>query len=211
MHPHSVTVKSSVIPQLSWLATLVSFYTFSFAFLFHYQIFPQGLIIYLLSAVVWFTPSLLFSQFSWPITYYYNSLLVGLPDSNCSPTSQHPLARISFHKYYFYHRHLYIKNGNTIKCECFSLSLKFHEKYLQPCYLNNPSPSLPPFFSLHQPHFSRFTSEASTQATPCLLCPLCDFLFPKLQSFTNAISSSWQSLLSMWLSVYNLQLLCLVA
>ena len=98
-----------------------------------------------------------------------------------------------------------------IKCEYFSLFLKFHDNYLQPCYLNNTSPSLPPFFSLHQPHFSCFTSEASTQATPCLWCPLCDFLFPKLQSFANAISSSWRSLLPMWLSVYNLQLLCLVA
>ena len=196
MHPHSVTVKSSVIPQLSWLATLESFYTFSFAFLFHYQIFPQGLIIYMLSAVVWFTPSLLFSQFSWPITYYYNSLLVGLPDSNCFPTSQHPLAGISFHKYYFYHRHLYIKIDNTIKCEFFSLFLKFHENYLQPCYLNNPSSSLPPFLSVHQPHFSCFISEASPQATPCLLRPLCDFLFPKLQSFANA-----RSLLPMWLFI----------
>lgn len=183
------------------IATLESFYTFSFAFLLLYQIFRQGLIIFLLSAVVWFTPSSP-SRFSWPITCYYNSFLVGLPDSSYSPTSQHSLAGISFHKYHLYHMHLYLKIGNGIKYEFFSLFSKSTQELFTTLLSQQPVPlpcSLPPsflsFLSLHQPPFSCFTSEVSTQATPCLLCPLCDLLFPKLWSFANAFPSSWQYLL----------------
>lgn len=126
-----------------------------------------------------------------------HSLLVGLPDSSSSLTSQHSIARISFHKDHFYPRNLNVKIGNRFKCEFFNLFLKFLQQlFATHIYLTNPFFTLShsllfhhpfPFLSCHQPHFSGFTSQVSVQTIPCLLSPVCDLLCSKLQSFTNAI------------------------
>lgn len=50
-----------------------------------------------------------------------------------------------------------------------------------------------PFLSFHHPYFSGLTSEVSIQAIPCLLSPVHELLFPKLQSFANTFSFSWDT------------------
>lgn len=67
-----------------------------------------------------------------------------LPDSTCSPASQHSIARISFHKYHFYHRNLNIEIGNRINCEFVSPLLKsIQQLFTTLIYVNNPCPSSP--------------------------------------------------------------------
>lgn len=147
-----------------------------------------GIFVFFLSVVVWFAPSFsLFYRYSWPITYYYNSLLADLPDFSSSWTSQHSIARISFHTYHFYHRNLHIKIGNRIKCELFSLFLKFMQPlFTTHIYLNNPFSSLPPSFTL--PLFF------SLSTSPISLVSHLKFLFkPHLACCHQCVTCYFQS------------------
>lgn len=151
------------------IATLESFYTFSSAFLLLYQIFHQSLTIFLLSAVMWFTPSSP-SRFSGPITCYYNSFLVGLPDSNYSPASQHSLAGISSHRYHLYHMHLYLKIGNGIKYESFSIFSKSTQELFTTLLSQQPVP--PSLAPSHPPSFPFYLSTSPLSLVSLLKFPL---------------------------------------